>query len=92
VAATLLNESLHLSSNVHIALDHFQNSFRIFQILQRILPAKKNEATQFHCNYQIQQTSQTEKMFKHINKCTFRNRTDGYAQYRCGKEHKWCST
>jgi len=54
VATTSLNEPIRLYSNVHISLDHFHNSFCMFQILPQILPAKKNEATQFHYNYQTQ--------------------------------------
>ena len=71
VAATFLNELLYLSSNVHISLDHMHNSCLTFQILPRILPAKKNEATQFHYNEQIQHASQTAKTFKCVSEYTF---------------------
>jgi hypothetical protein len=73
VAATSLYEPLkHLSSNIHISLDHLHKSFCIFQVFPGTLPAKKNEATQFYYNYQMQHVSQTAKIFKCISECKFR--------------------
>jgi hypothetical protein len=73
VAATSLYEPLkHLSSNVHISLDHLHNSFCTFQIFPGILPAKKNKAIQFYRNYRMQHVSQAAKIFKRISKCKFR--------------------
>ena len=73
VAATSLYKPLkHLSSNVHISLDHLINSFYTFQIFPGILPAKKNETTQFYCNYRMQHVSQAAKIFKRISECKFR--------------------
>jgi len=42
VATSLYDPLKHLSSNVHISLDHFHNFFCAFQILPGILPAKNN--------------------------------------------------
>jgi hypothetical protein len=71
VAETSLYEPLYLSSNVHISSNQLHNSFCTFPILPKILPTKKNEATQFHYNYQTQHAPQTPKIFQCISEYTF---------------------
>jgi len=72
VAATSLYDPLkHLSSNVHLSLDHLHNFFCTFQILPGILPPKENEATQFYYKYQMQYVSQTAKILVCVSACKF---------------------
>jgi len=68
VAAMSLYEPLKCP---HFPLNHSNNYCWTFQILPVILPDKKKEATEYHDHYQMQNVSETAKIFKYISEYIF---------------------